>query len=263
MHRVHFRTISARGQLLHLTAMLALVAGIIASVAPALPVSPIQAASAHLTDSRLPVPSGENWSVLQGYNTSSNATTTTAATAPAVPTLATPANGTTYWASSYVATVSWGAVSGATSYQVVINDGAITSPWVSGASWTTGSLTPGQYAWQVKSRNANGESALSAKWVFWVEGMTLPTPPTTPQPLGVTLESSSGAPSLGMWATGGGMNASEKVDLYLDQASGTVLATATANAAGNWSAGISIPDATGGAHKIVAKGRTSSKSINA
>ncbi len=429
MHRVKLRTISARGRFLHAVAVLALLAGIVASVAPSLPVSPIQSASAHHTDIRLPVPSGEQWSVLQGYNTSpaqggshyscdpatltdqpshtttcsqywqykysldlvavsgstsgrtvispvtgtirwidqsyggmsidlgdgyafaffhvdlasslaagqsisqgqslgtvaspgnrgnggtshvhvtlwkttdggnwsripepftgdhsidgvnlpaladsarnqyqgqsltsSNSPTTTAATAPAVPSLTTPANGTTYWASSYVATVSWGAVSGATSYQVVMNDGAITSPWVSGTSWTTGSLTPGQYAWQVKSRNANGDSALSAKWVFWVEGTSLPTPPTTPQPLGVALESSSGAPGLGIWATGGGMNANEKVDLYLDQATGTALASATANSAGNWSAGISIPDATGGAHKIVAKGRTSSKSANA
>lgn len=195
--------------------------------------------------------------------TSSNDVSAASTTPPAVPTLSQPANGTTYWASSYVATLGWGAASGATDYQVWLNDGAIKSPWVTGTSWTTGSLAPGQYAWQVKSRNANGESALSAKWVFWVEGTSVPTPPTTPQPLGVTLEKSDGSPGLGIYATGGGMNASETVDLYWDQASGTPLVSVAANSAGNWSAAVSIPDATGGAHKIVAKGRASAKSANA
>ncbi len=187
-------------------------------------------------------------------------------TPPGVPTLSSPPTGTTYISSPRTVTLSWNSVSGATEYQVVINDGAITSPWVSGTSWTTGSLGPGQYAWQVRARNNSGTSGLSPKWVFWIESSSTPTPtPTpsgtaTPGPLATTLSPASGRVGTAVQASGSGMNPNETVRLYLDSVSSAgQIASLQADAAGNWSTTITIPDATGGNHSIIARGMTSDK----
>lgn len=199
--------------------------------------------------------------------TSTNSSTTIpSATVPDVPQLTAPANGTTYATTPQVVNLAWTAETGATSYQVVINDGAITSPWVSTTTWTTSALPSGQYAWQVRARNSSGQSALSAKLVFWVDpgaGGGAPTPGTTPGPLAATVQTASGVAGLSTYAQGAGMTAGETVDLFWDSASGTKLGAATANSAGNWVGAIQIPDATGGVHKIVAKGKTSAKSASA
>jgi hypothetical protein len=188
------------------------------------------------------------------------------ATVPDVPQLTSPANGTTYTTSPQSVNLAWTAESGATGYQVVINDGAITSPWVSTPNWTTSALPSGQYAWQVRARNSSGQSALSAKLVFWVDPGSsggAPTPGTTPGPLATRLQATSGTPSTSTYAQGSGMTAGETVELFWDSTSGTKLNTTTANSAGNWVASVQVPDATGGVHKVVARGKTSGKSANA
>ncbi|GIW04877.1 MAG: hypothetical protein KatS3mg059_1497 [Thermomicrobiales bacterium] len=189
-----------------------------------------------------------------------------ATTPPGVPTLSSPATGTTYTLSPRTVTLSWNSVSGATEYQVVINDGAITSPWVSSTSWTTGSLGPGQYAWQVRARNNAGQSGLSPKWVFWIESSSTPTPTpspsgtATPGPLATTLSPTSGRVGIPVQASGSGMNPNETVRLYLDSVSSTgQIASLQADAAGNWATSFTMPDATGGNHSIIARGMTSDK----
>jgi hypothetical protein len=197
--------------------------------------------------------------------TSTNQMVGVASTAPTTPGLVAPIHGSTFWANTYVATFQWNAVQGATEYQLVINDGGITTPWQAGTSWVSGALTPGQYAWQVRARNASGQSALSPKWVFWVERTSGPsaTPNATPGALGMALSKTSGAPDLSLTASGAGMTSGETVSVYLDNAAGPKLGTAVVNAAGNWSTTIQIPDAPGGQHAIVAIGGTSNATTHA
>lgn len=202
----------------------------------------------------------------RSITSSNSAAPSPSATVPDVPQLTSPANGTTYATSPQVVNLAWTAETGATSYQVVINDGAITSPWVSTTTWTTSALSSGQYAWQVRARNSSGQSALSAKLVFWVDpgsGSGAPTPGTTPGALATRLQTTSGTPGSSTYAQGAGMTAGETVDLFWDSTSGTKLNTTTANSAGNWVASVQIPNATGGVHKVVAKGKTSGKSASA
>lgn len=202
----------------------------------------------------------------RSITSTNSAASTPSATVPDVPQLTAPANGTTYTTSPQVVNLAWTAETGATGYQVVINDGAITSPWVSTTTWTTSALPSGQYAWQVRARNSSGQSALSAKLVFWVDpGSTggAPTPGTTVGPLTTRLTTASGTPSTSTYAQGSGMTAGETVELFWDSTSGAKLNTATANSTGNWVASVQVPDSTGGVHNVVAKGKTSGKSASA
>lgn len=190
---------------------------------------------------------------------------------PAVPILLTPATGTNFPTVNTAPTLTWSAVSGATHYMVQVNDGEITSPWVSGTSYTLPPLTAKQYAWQVKARNDSGESGWSAKWVFWINsnGSTpTPTPTTTPPtgtpgPLLLTLNRSSAFFNAGVVATGSGFGAGEIVKLYLDSQSNPSFAQTTANAIGSFSFTFQMPETPGGAHTIVARGAKSTKRATA
>jgi hypothetical protein len=85
---------------------------------------------------------------------------------PPVPSLSSPANGTTGVSSP--ATINWTASAGATSYDVYL--GTSSPPAfvanVSGTSYSASSLVPGQkYYWQVVAKNSNGTNA-SPIWAF-------------------------------------------------------------------------------------------------
>ncbi|MEZ4497819.1 MAG: hypothetical protein R2845_13815, partial [Thermomicrobiales bacterium] len=180
---------------------------------------------------------------------------------PAAPVHLSPAHGVTYDATSQVVTLNWAASTGATEYQVWIND-APASGWISSTSWTTPSLGTGQYAWQVKARGAGGEGSLSGKWVFWVDpsdGGDLPTLSETPGTLGISNSPTSGAPGANIVVTGAGMSANETVSVYWDSVSGTRIGQTVANSAGNWRITFTLPDATGGQHQILARGATSNR----
>ncbi|MGH2531828.1 MAG: M23 family metallopeptidase [Thermomicrobiales bacterium] len=196
--------------------------------------------------------------------TSSNVQITEVQT-PGVPTLSSPPTGTTYQTSPAQPTLSWQAVAGATEYQVVINDGAMNSPWVSSTSWTTPQLGDGQYAWQVRARNSAGTSNLSPKWVFWVD-----PPPTDPPPPGpgdgeleVRLNTTAGNVGAGVTATGSGMGANETVRIYWDTQSSTAIASTTANGSGAFSVAFNVPEATGGNHTVIARGASTTRRTTA
>ncbi len=70
--------------------------------------------------------------------------------------------------SQSTATLSWSPVAGATSYQVVIDEGGQTSPWVTGTSWTTGQLSSASHTWKVRARNGAGTGSWSSTWRFTV-----------------------------------------------------------------------------------------------
>ena len=185
---------------------------------------------------------------------------------PAVPTLASPSTGTTYLTTGVTPTLTWSAVSGATEYQVVVNDGNINSPWLSTTSWTMSSLPNGQYAWQVRARNTAGTSNLSAKWVFWVDppgGSTTPTPtpgPTgTPGALSLNLSRSTSTVNADVVATGSGFGSNETVRFYLDSTTSTAFTTVSAAGNGSFSKTFPMPEAIGGSHTIYAVGATSAK----
>ena len=184
---------------------------------------------------------------------------------PPTPTLASPATGTTYTSSNVTPTLSWNASTGATQYQVVINDGDITSPWQSATSWKTSALSNGQYSWQVRAKNSAGTSNLSAKWVFWVDppSGTTPTatvtPSGTPGPLAFAIDKTSATFDTSLQATGSGFKAGETVNIYLDSASSAVFKAVTANSSGNISTTLAMPDTKNGSHTFIAKGATSAK----
>jgi hypothetical protein len=93
---------------------------------------------------------------------------------------ASPANGATGLGSAL--TLSWGAASGATSYQVCVdttNDGACGATWQSAGTATTlarSGLAAGTYYWQVRAQNAGGTTDANggAWWSFAVAGATQP-----------------------------------------------------------------------------------------
>jgi hypothetical protein len=97
---------------------------------------------------------------------------TTVPPAPAAPTLSSPANGATGVAAS--PTVSWAAVSGASSYEVQISTSSTFATTVfdkSGVTSTSQAVTPAlsnktTYYWRVNATNAGGTSAWSGAWSF-------------------------------------------------------------------------------------------------
>ncbi|MEA2513429.1 MAG: hypothetical protein QOJ59_2916, partial [Thermomicrobiales bacterium] len=201
----------------------------------------------------------------QVVSTNSEAPAAGGGTAPDVPTLVSPATGTTYTTSPTTTTLRWNAVSGATEYQVVINDGNMSSPWISATSWTTPSVGNGQYTWQVRARNSAGTSNLSAKWVFWVDGASsTPTPtPGGSTTLGMTLSAASGRVGAAVNVSGTGYGANETVRLYFDTVTSTQqIGEAKANASGAWSTSVTIPERVGGNHTIIGRGVTTAKSVS-
>jgi IPT/TIG domain-containing protein len=67
--------------------------------------------------------------------------------------------------------LNWSAVSGATSYQVVLDPDTVNqqfSPWLSGTSWSTPALSNGAHKWKVQARNSAGVGAWSSLWTFYV-----------------------------------------------------------------------------------------------
>jgi hypothetical protein len=193
--------------------------------------------------------------------TSTNVALAADAVPPSPPVHVAPSHGVTYDATSHVATLSWSPSTGASEYQVWIND-APASGWITATSWTTPTLGTGQYAWQVKARGGGGEGSLSGKWVFWVDPSgndDLPPLSTTPGTLGVSTSPTSGSPGIQVVVTGAGMSANENVRVFWDSTSGTLIGETTANSAGNWRITFTLPDATGGQHQIIARGVSSNR----
>ena len=92
----------------------------------------------------------------------------TIALPPVAPSLDTPSDGATIENAWGEVVLQWQAVPGAIDYQVVINDGERTGPWVTGTSWSPGSLPEGTYRWTVVARNDAGSSELSGDYTFTI-----------------------------------------------------------------------------------------------
>ncbi len=88
--------------------------------------------------------------------------------APAVPVAVAPADGAVFASWSETPPFSWTPSEGATDYQVVINDGERTGPWVGREKWEPGDLGEGTFTWQVMARSQGGTSDLSAPSTFTV-----------------------------------------------------------------------------------------------
>jgi hypothetical protein len=89
--------------------------------------------------------------------------------APESPAPQSPSGATLPWDSDV--TLSWSAVSGATTYYAHIWDGAgfdRTSDWIASTTWPLGLLSPGDYTWEVKARNSYGDSLPSSPATFTV-----------------------------------------------------------------------------------------------
>jgi FtsP/CotA-like multicopper oxidase with cupredoxin domain len=106
-------------------------------------------------------------------------TTTTAVAAPAVPALTSPAGGSSVVASAPIPLV-WGAVTGATSYNLQILNGAtvvVDMPGLISNSWNipNGLLAAGAFSWKVSATGPGGTSAYSTPF-----SMTVPAVSATP-----------------------------------------------------------------------------------
>jgi uncharacterized protein YgiM (DUF1202 family) len=189
---------------------------------------------------------------------------------PAAPLLLTPPTGTIYETTPTITTLQWSASAGATEYQVVINDGSITSSWLTGTTWTTPSLIRGQYAWQVRARNSAGTSNLSPKWVFWVEpppgagsGTSTPTISLTPTSLSLSVAPASAIVGSTFRFSGGGFASNETVNFYLESTASTSIGSATANDGGNVALSVALTDTYGGSRTAIARGATSGRQASA
>lgn len=117
-----------------------------------------------------------------GRETTPEATSEAAATPPTTPMPSSPASGTSF-AADQAPVLSWEAVSVALEYQVVLNEGERTGPWLADTSWSAGTLPAGEYRWQVRARNWAGESALWEPWTFTVAAADdVPVSAATPAP---------------------------------------------------------------------------------
>nr|MBA2278129.1 M23 family metallopeptidase [Chloroflexia bacterium] len=193
--------------------------------------------------------------------TSTNVETSSAL--PPAPTLKSPATGTVYDASSAYVTLGWNAVAGATAYQAVIN-GTTYGPWLTATSWKTNLLPAGTYSWQVRARNATGIGPLSPTWVFTIDDGTTSAPEPAPTgDLAVTLSQTQGPAAATISVGGTGFASGERVNLRWDSASATPLTTVTASSGGAFTAQVTVPDATRGAHAFYATGETSGKQASA
>lgn len=180
------------------------------------------------------------------------------------PVLRSPATGTSVRGYAPRPQLTWAPVSGATQYQVVVNDGAMTSPWLSGTVWTMPVLTNGQYAWQVRARSSAGVGPLSPKWVIWVDTTNATPPPAAPPAGSLKLNStpSSGQVGKSFTLTASGFGAGEVVRLYLDTGNAAPFATAQAQSNGSFAATVTLPDATNGSHRFVATGMSTGRITN-
>jgi hypothetical protein len=87
---------------------------------------------------------------------------------PAAPGPAAPVDGAILEEALGSVALQWEAVPGAVDYQVVLNGGERTGPWVTETSWSPGSLPEGTYQWAVQARNAAGIGALGPQYSFTV-----------------------------------------------------------------------------------------------
>ncbi len=97
--------------------------------------------------------------------------------------------------------LTWREIGGGQEYQVELNGPAgEISPWLSGQSWSLGSLPDGQYTWRVKTRNVNGQSGWTASRDFMVaDEVPGGSAPVTP-PLDEGFETGSpGWTGSGLW----------------------------------------------------------------
>lgn len=177
------------------------------------------------------------------------------------PVLQSPATGTSVRGYAPRPQLTWAPVSGATQYQVVVNDGAITSPWLSGTVWTMPVLTNGQYAWQVRARSSAGVGPLSPKWVMWVDTSNATPPPPAPPAGSLKLNAtpSSGQVGKSFTLTGSGFGTGEVVRFYLDTGNAAPFATAQAQSNGSFAATVALPDTTNGSHRFVARGMSTGR----
>ncbi len=204
--------------------------------------------------------------------TGRNDTPAASTTAPATPMPTGPADGTLFASAAEMPLLTWDASADALEYQVVLNDGERTSPWLTETTWATGTLPNGSYRWQVRARNELGESSLSNPLTFTVElpdetarqqrreaeADATPVDGAQSTPTAYTAEMNIAAAEavVGTRLTinGAGYQAGEQVRLYWDRDRGEPIGEATANESGAWTTALTVPAAPGGAHTIVARG---------
>lgn len=101
---------------------------------------------------------------------------------PSAPGLAAPTDGATIEDAWGEVVLQWQETPGALEYQVLLNGGERTGPWVAGTSWSPGSLPEGIYTWAVRARNEAGAGEPGLSFTFTVmpagEGAPIAAEPT-------------------------------------------------------------------------------------
>ena len=224
----------------------------------------------------------------QHWNTvvvSTNGQSTPSAPPPVAPVLTGPATGTVFTDGRQQPTLSWDPITDASEYQVFINGGERTSPWIADTSWEVSRLTSGEYTWQVRARNDAGRSELSEPSAFTVdvppedpepteappeptatpteapEPTATPTEPAAPATLNLAATSANvGTP---LTINGAGFTPGETVGLHWDSPDAAPLTETAANETGAWTATFPVPEAVAGSHQILARGEKNRRNASA
>ncbi|MFM9106828.1 MAG: hypothetical protein ACKOWF_09015 [Chloroflexota bacterium] len=114
--------------------------------------------------------------------------------APAVPVPLTPEDGAVYPSWAETPPFAWQPVDGAGDYQVLINGGERTSPWLGRAKWSAGDLGDGTFTWQVLARSQGGISQPSPARTFTVSPGAAPQTGSDAAPEPAPEEDAAAAP---------------------------------------------------------------------
>jgi hypothetical protein len=200
---------------------------------------------------------------------SSSAFAQTATEAPPAPGLAAPVDGATVQDAWGEVELRWEAVPGADEYQVILNDGERTGPWITETSWSPGSLPEGVYRWTVQSRNAVGIGAPGTAYTFTVAPAAVaetntgdsrldidePVPfPLQQQAAWLNLAAASAIVATPLTVNGAGFAPGERVLVFWDDPASPPLLETAANDGGAWTEAVQIPGDVIAEHRIIARG---------
>ena len=179
---------------------------------------------------------------------------------PLMPELIAPADSTTFASIHDVPAFTWSAVEGASAYQVRLNDGERTSPWLASTSWQPNDLRAGLWKWQVRAKVGRETSPWSSPRNLTIGVAGDAWRQSVPALQLAAEEATVGTP---LTANGTGFAPGEIVTVHWLSATGILLAELPSNESGAFTTPLIIPETPIGDRRIIATGSTSGASTEA
>ncbi len=178
----------------------------------------------------------------------------------AAPTLLGPSDGAAFTRARSVPPFTWEAVEGAAAYQVDLNSGERTSPWLADLAWQPNDLRAGEWTWRVRAKIGNETTPWSPAWTLIVDRDTSGRNARTTPTASLNLAAASATVGTNLTANGAGFTPGETVTVHWLSPTGALLAELDANSEGAFTTPLPIPDTPVGERRIVAVGNTSGAS---